>query len=104
MRAVHVDDALDEESAFYPQLTHPLVDRLPPDQTILHLASHYEAGSQLVGCAAALVECGVGSPTRSYLLSLPAKLQSVSFSCVGRFRLLRVFLLICFFVIKKDFD
>ena len=71
--AVHVDDAVVEETSLYPQLTHPLVDRLPPDQTILHLASHYEAGSQLVGCAAALVEYGVSSPTLLHLLSLSAK-------------------------------
>ena len=37
---VHVADALVEETALYPQFTHPLVDRLPPDHKILHLASH----------------------------------------------------------------
>ena len=70
---MHVNDAVVKESSLFPQLIYPLVDRLPPDHTILHLASYYEAGSQLVGCAAALVECGVGSPV-PYLLSLPAKL------------------------------
>ena len=67
---MHVDDTVVEETALYPQLTHPLVDRLPPNHTNVHLASHYEAGSQLVGCAAALVKCGVGSPTLPHLLSL----------------------------------
>ena len=72
--AVHVDDVVVEETALYHQLTHPLVDQLPPDHTILHLASHYEASSQFVGCAVALVERGVGFPALLYLLFLPAKL------------------------------
>ena len=78
-----VGSAVVEETTLYPQLTHPLVDRLPPYQTILHLASHYEAGSQLVGCAAALVECGVGSPTLPYLLSLPKLLQCYNVEVAG---------------------
>ena len=34
--AVHVDDAVVEETALYSQLRHPFVDRLPAYHTILH--------------------------------------------------------------------
>lgn len=43
--AVYVDDAVVEETAFYPHLAHPCVDRLPPDNALSHLAQHYEASS-----------------------------------------------------------
>lgn len=70
--AVYVDDAIVEETAFYPQLAHPCVDWLPPNHALAHLAQHYEAGSQLVGGATALVEGSRSMPAFPHFLSCPA--------------------------------
>ena len=40
MWAVHVDDAVVEEPALYPQLAHPCVDRLPPHHALAHLTQY----------------------------------------------------------------
>lgn len=73
MWAVDIDDAVVEETALDPHLAHPCVDRLPTDYALSHLAQHYEAGSQLVGCATALVEGSRSMPAFPHLLSRPAK-------------------------------
>ena len=53
--AVHIEDSVVVEPAFYSQQTQLVADRLPLDHTTLHPAQHYKAGTQLIGCAAALV-------------------------------------------------
>lgn len=45
--AVHIYDAVVEETALYPQLAYTCIDRLPPDHALAHLAQHYEAGPKL---------------------------------------------------------
>ena len=55
VRAVHIEDSVVVEPAFYSQQTQSVADRLPLNHTTLHPAQHYKAGTQLIGCAAALI-------------------------------------------------
>ena len=49
-------------------ITHPIAGRFKANHTILHLAPHNKAGSQLVFLAAAKVECNVGPGFYFFLL------------------------------------
>lgn len=53
--AVHIYNAIIEETALNPQLAHTFADRLPLNHAILHLSQHYETGAQFIVCAATLV-------------------------------------------------
>ena len=87
--AMHVKDVVVKETASYPQLTHPIADRLEIHHTIPHLAEHDKAGSQLVIGSAALVYGRPQCIVLPLLRSLPTHLLQCYNIEVSGFKLVR---------------